>query len=186
MLNGADELKCYQSSGHYHIANLWDKWSSNSIAWIKLCVQLVWKPHKLESDDGSCCTHVSDYIYCQLNLIAQLNSSSNHNSALSLVHTWLKKKKHTQMNLLCDWPLAHSYGPSSDDPQGDAEDQQHRPGADSHEGFHYKPCVKMHLQHTQTQVHTLSTAELMRHCNINFSLMRCSESSSCAPFPTQT
>lgn len=47
-------------------------------------------------------------------------------------------------------PLTHPHRPGRDDPQGDAEDQQHRPGADGHEGFHDEACVEMHLKHTHT------------------------------------
>lgn len=67
-----------------------DKRSSYSIAWIKLSAQLVRKPRKLESKEGLSYTHAPDYIYCQLNLIAQLNLSSNHSQALCLMHTHYK------------------------------------------------------------------------------------------------
>lgn len=43
-------------------------------------------------------------------------------------------------------PLTHSYGPGSDDPQGDTEDQQHSSRADGHQSLHHKACVKVHLK----------------------------------------
>lgn len=74
-----------------------DKRSNNSIAWIKLSVQLVRKPHKLKSKDGLCCTHVLDYISCQLNLIAQVEFLVQLESS-ALSHTHSDTQKQIQMN----------------------------------------------------------------------------------------
>ncbi len=124
-------------------------------------------------------------------LPTEFNSSCNHSPTLSHphAHTWYKIR--TQMNRLCYWPLAHSYSPGCDDPQGDAEDQQHRPGADSHEGFHYKPCVKMHLWDTHTHVSrwTQYSRADKWHCVVQYIeglFLRSPGSSSCTSFPTQT
>lgn len=48
-------------------------------------------------------------------------------------------------------PLTYSYSPGCNDPQGDAEDQKHCAWADSHQGLHHKPCVKVHLMGNHRQ-----------------------------------
>lgn len=52
-------------------------------------------------------------------------------------------------------PLAYSYSPGCDDPQGDAEDQKHCAWADSHQCLHHKPCVKVHLMRKCRQTNRL-------------------------------
>lgn len=97
------------------------------------------------------CLHTSTGVlsYRRCHLLVQSGDSSLNVRCLTASRPKVAVRN-TPNHLFILSPLTHSYGPGSDDPQGDTEDQKHSSRADGHQSLHHKPCVKVHLKRKTT------------------------------------